>query len=54
VDLRKLEGVAPDPVALVVAEQLLEVADLDLDADLAQLFLVPLEHPLKGLVGLPW
>ena len=46
-DLGQLEGPAADPVAGLVVEQRLVAADLDRDADLAQLLLVPLEHLLE-------
>ena len=50
-DLGQLEGVALDPVADLVVEVGVEVADLDRDSERAELVLVALEHLLERLVG---
>jgi hypothetical protein len=50
VQVGELEGVPGDPVALLVVEVLVDAAELERDAQVAQLGLVPLEHLLEGLV----
>jgi hypothetical protein len=49
-DLRQLGLVGPDPVAGLVVEVGVELADLDRDSERAEVVLVALEHPLERLV----
>ena len=50
-DLGQLELVGADPVAGLVLEERVDAADLDRDAEGAQVLLVALEHLLERLVA---
>jgi hypothetical protein len=50
-ELGQLVGLLPDPVAEILVERMVD-ACLQRDAEIAEIFLIPLEHPLEQVIGL--